>query len=159
MNLDAFRATGASLMVDRLGAGIRAALEAGARLQRYFLAAEAVGVPREVALGILHEAQGDRAGSTPTPGDLEAARERVLAHALSGSVPMSDNLRATVAHLAATTQYSQADLTAAVETLRGLNDPWPDERINDTLPAVTRMAAGTPYRSVDVAHMIRQVTT
>lgn len=83
----------------------------------------------------------------------------MLAHALSGSVPMSDDLRVTVAQLVATTQYSRADLAAAVETLRGLNDPWPDEGINGTLPAVTKMAAGTPYRPVDVAHMIRQVTT
>lgn len=78
MNLDAFRATGANLMVDRLGGEFRAALEAGAQLQRYFVTAAAIGVPRGVALEILHEAQGAYAGSTPTPRELEAAREGCL---------------------------------------------------------------------------------
>lgn len=157
--LDQLHDASTNLMVARLGKEFRVAMEAGAQLQRYFLAAAAISVPRGVALEILHQTQGARAGSTPTPHDLEAARERVLTRALSGPVPMSDDLRATVKRLVASTQFSPADLTDAVETLRGLNNPWSDERINETLPGVTTMAANDRARPADVAYLIRQATT
>jgi hypothetical protein len=88
-SLDALRATCVDLMVDRIGEKFRSHLETAAHLERYYLTAAAVGVPRGAALEVLHEAQGAHAGSTPTLADLDAARERVIAHALSGSAPMS----------------------------------------------------------------------
>lgn len=155
LSLGTLRTSSATLMIDRLGSQFRQTLETGARVQRYYLAAEAVGVPRGVALDLLHLAQGHRAGSTPTEADIEAAREAVLTHALSGAVPMSNDLRATVDRLASTTGYSSADLTSAVETLRGVVDPWDDDRINRALPRVAQMAGGSPFRLSDVALMVR----
>lgn len=152
------RTTSTNLMGLLLGEQFNQHLEMAAQVQRYYLAAEEVGVARGVAAEILHQAQGRRAGSTPTAGDLEAARESVLAHALSSAVPMADGLRATVTRLAATTAYSAADITAAVEVLRGVRDPWPDDRIDSVLPAVAEMAARGPHRFVDAARAARAVS-
>ena len=153
------RAASANLMIDRLGEQARRRLEDGARLQRYYVSAEAVGVGRAMAAAILAQAQGNRGGSTPTETDIDAAWQRVMAHAMSATVPMSDALRAAVQHLASTTRYGQADLGAAVEALRGIREPWPDERIASALPTVAEIATRGPYSLAEAARKIREVST
>lgn len=117
--------------------GIAAAL----RLERYYLAAEALRVPRERAAQILRTAQGDSAGSTPTEQQLERAHQDLVEEDWATTMP--EELRAVVRRLAAETPYSLADLTAAVDVLRApaswyAGDPWPTEQIVRTL---TQLAA------------------
>ena len=72
------RAASANLMIDRLGERALRHLEDSARLQRYYVSAEAVGVGRVTAAALLEQAQGNRSGSTPTEADLDAAHAAVI---------------------------------------------------------------------------------
>jgi hypothetical protein len=153
------RWAGPTLATQRLSTGLAQALQQGAALERYHLTAQALGAPRDAAVEILHETQGARAGSTPSDAELSAATERLPAYTFAGAVPMSDALRAVVHHLAATTRYGRTDLAEAVAALRGINEPRPDEWIEQALPATVEMAARSPYRLADVAQSVREATT
>jgi hypothetical protein len=78
LSLGTLRATSATLMVRWLGDQSLAILAAAARMQNYRLAAQALGFTPEEADLLLRDAQGLRAGSTPTEDDYTTAIDTAI---------------------------------------------------------------------------------
>lgn len=153
-SLGVLRAASANAMGLRLGGMLGPRVQAAAKLEQYYVTAEALGATREEA----------KAALCGTTAQTERDRDAALRRFKDGSPPMSNDLREMVGHLARSSRFSFADIAGAVEVLSthiGSNPafkPWSDAQLTEHLPGLVDMARVGPYRVTAVALGVRQAS-